>query len=89
MESREALEITALSSVFEPGLQRRSLVTIEICLGQNCKAYGGQALAEVLTEKGVPFQVFECRSLCTYAPVAFVAGKAKLRATLDDVVVND
>ena len=59
---------------------------IEICLGENCKPYGGQALADELQAKGVGFTTFECRSLCTYAPVVFVDGKAKLRANIDEVV---
>jgi len=58
---------------------------IEICLGQNCKAYGGQALAEQLEAKGMAFTSFECRSLCTYAPVVFVDDKAKLRANMKDI----
>jgi len=57
-------------------------VKIEICLGQNCKPYGGQALADELKKQGVPFTTFECRSLCTYAPVVFVDGKAKLRVNI-------
>ncbi len=58
---------------------------VEVCLGQNCKGYGGQALADALKEKGTSFATFECRGLCTYAPVAFVNDKAKLKATLEDV----
>ena len=58
---------------------------IEVCVGQNCKPYGGQALADELKAKGVPFTTFECRGLCTYAPVVFVDDKAKLKATLEDV----
>ncbi len=58
---------------------------VEVCLGQNCKPYGGQALADALKAKGIPFTTFECRGLCTYAPVAFVNDKAKLKATLEDV----
>jgi NADH:ubiquinone oxidoreductase subunit E len=59
---------------------------IEICLGQNCKPYGGQALADALKDKGVAFTTFECRGLCTYAPVAFVQDKAKLKAQLSDII---
>jgi NADH:ubiquinone oxidoreductase subunit E len=60
---------------------------IEICLGQNCKPYGGQALADALEAQGVPVTTFECRSLCTYAPVVFVDDKAKLKATRDDLYI--
>lgn len=59
---------------------------IEICLGQNCKPYGGQDLADELKKRGIPFTTFDCRSLCTYAPVVFVEDKAKLKASLDDVL---
>ncbi|MDQ6979959.1 MAG: (2Fe-2S) ferredoxin domain-containing protein [Ghiorsea sp.] len=59
---------------------------IEVCLGQNCKPYGGQELVDVLREKSIPFISFECRSLCTYAPVVFVNGKAKLKASLQDII---
>ncbi len=59
---------------------------IEVCLGQNCKGYGGQALADELKAKGIPFTTFECHSLCTYAPVAFVENKAKLKAKLEDML---
>ncbi|MDQ7001313.1 MAG: (2Fe-2S) ferredoxin domain-containing protein [Ghiorsea sp.] len=62
---------------------------IEVCLGENCKDYGGQALANALQAKGVRFTTFECRSLCTYAPVVFVNDKAKLKATLADVLGSD
>ncbi|MDQ7058121.1 MAG: (2Fe-2S) ferredoxin domain-containing protein [Ghiorsea sp.] len=61
---------------------------IEVCLGQNCKPYGGQELVDVLREKGIPFTSFECRSLCTYAPVVFVDGKAKLKAKVGDLLPN-
>jgi len=59
---------------------------IEVCLGQNCKPYGGQALAGALAAQGVPFSTFECRSLCAHAPVAFVDDKAKLKATPEDTI---
>ncbi|MDX8381571.1 MAG: (2Fe-2S) ferredoxin domain-containing protein [Ghiorsea sp.] len=59
---------------------------IEVCLGQNCKPYGGQSLVEELQAKGVPFTTFECRSLCTYAPVVFVDDKAKLKANIEDIL---
>jgi len=59
---------------------------IEVCLGQNCKPYGGQAFADALKEKGVAFTTFECRSLCTYAPVMFVDDKAKLKAKIEDIL---
>ncbi len=58
---------------------------IEICLGQNCRDYGGQSLAAALKKRAIPFNTFECRSLCTYAPVVFVDDKAKLKAKLEDV----
>jgi len=60
-------------------------VKIEVCLGQHCKPYGGQDLVDALKEKGIPFTTFECRSLCTYAPVVFVDDKAKLKAQFKDV----
>ena len=59
---------------------------VEVCLGRNCKDYGGQTLADELKAKGIPFTTFECRSLCTYAPVVFVDDKVKLKATMDDIV---
>jgi len=59
---------------------------IEICLGQNCKPYGGQDLADALNKKSVAFTTFECRSLCTYAPVVFVEDKVKLKARVDDIL---
>ena len=62
---------------------------IEVCLGENCKDYGGQALADTLQAKGVGFTTFECRSLCTYAPVVFADDKAKLKSTLVDVLGSD
>ena len=62
---------------------------IEVCLGQNCKPYGGQVLANELKAKGIPFSTFECRSLCTYAPVVFVDGKAKLKVNLADIGLLD
>lgn len=65
------------------------VLKIEVCLGENCKDYGGQALADELQAKGVGFTTFECRSLCTYAPVVFVDDKAKLKATLADVSGRD
>ena len=61
---------------------------VEVCLGQNCKGYGGQALTDELKAKGIPFTTFECRSLCTYAPVAFVDDKAKLHAELHDICAD-
>jgi NADH:ubiquinone oxidoreductase subunit E len=60
-------------------------VKIEVCHGQNCKPYGGKQLAKSLAEQGVHFEVIECRSLCQHAPVVFVDGKAKLKATMEDV----
>jgi len=63
------------------GVDMKNHQKIEICLGQNCKPYGGQDLADALNKKGVPFTTFDCRSLCTYAPVVFVDDKAKLKAT--------
>jgi len=74
------LKLVALAS----GLVKHK--KIEICLGQNCKPYGGQDLADELKKQGVPFTTFECRSLCTYAPVVFVEGKAKLKASLDEIL---
>ncbi len=62
---------------------------IEVCLGQNCNPYGGQALADALEAKGIPFTTFECRGLCAYAPVAFVDNKAKLKVTLEDVLPHE
>ncbi|MDX8388808.1 MAG: (2Fe-2S) ferredoxin domain-containing protein [Ghiorsea sp.] len=59
---------------------------IEVCLGQNCKGYGGQALADELKQRVIPFKVSECRSLCTYAPVVVVDGKAKLKAVIENVI---
>lgn len=64
------------------------MAKIEVCLGQNCKPYGGQDLVDVLKEKGIPFTTFECRSLCTYAPVVFVDDKAKLKASIDDITLK-
>jgi len=58
---------------------------IEVCLGHNCKPYGGQALADALRDKNIAFTTFECRSLCTYAPVVFVDEKAILKAEIEDV----
>lgn len=59
---------------------------VEICLGQNCSGYGGDALAKEMKEKGITFTISECRSLCPHAPVVFVDGKAVLKAKLDDVM---
>lgn len=58
---------------------------IEVCLGQNCRDYGGHDLAEALKKQEIPFTTFECRSLCTYAPVVFIDDKAKLKTKLEDM----
>lgn len=58
---------------------------IEVCHGQNCYPYGGKALAEALDEHNQAYQVIPCRSLCQYAPVAYIEGKAVLKANLDDL----
>ena len=66
-------------------LVKESLVKVEVCLGQNCKGYGGQALADALKQRGIAFTISECRSLCTYAPVVIVDGKAKLKADMQSI----
>lgn len=57
---------------------------IELCFGKHC-LNENRLLAEALRKQGVMFLLRECRSLCTYAPIVFVDGKARLKATLDDI----
>ncbi|MDX8382796.1 MAG: (2Fe-2S) ferredoxin domain-containing protein [Ghiorsea sp.] len=63
--------------------KRAQQVKLELCQGQNCSPYGGKKLAEELAERGVAFEIIGCRSLCTYAPVAFVEDCLQMKATAD------
>ena len=67
-------------------LVKESLVKIEVCLGQNCKGYGGQDLAAELKQRNMPFIASECRSLCPHAPVVFVDDKVILKANTEDIL---
>jgi len=67
-------------------MQHANRKTISICHGQNCRDVGGIALAEKLTELGMPFDIIPCQSLCSYAPTAKVEKIAILHASIDKLL---
>jgi len=54
---------------------------IEICHGQNCRDYGGKALAAELDNMTIAYAVIPCRSLCPHAPVVFIDNRLRLKVT--------
>lgn len=62
---------------------------IGICQGSRCRDYGGQYLLEQLQQNNNPVEALQCQSLCTYSPIVKINGKAFLKATINDIFIEN
>lgn len=64
----------------------KSTRKIEICHGPRCRAYGGEALAAALAERGIEAEAGYCQSLCPNSPIVRVDEQVLHNAKIEDIL---